>query len=95
MESIGNIITRLMDTTVWGMFIKLNLVKLNWKDIVGDNLARVSNLEKIDGETVIISVSSPVWASQIKYMKNILIKKINRYLGSDIIKKIVVTFSKM
>jgi predicted nucleic acid-binding Zn ribbon protein len=94
MESIGSIITRLMNTTVWGMLIKLNLVKLNWKDIVGDNLARVSNLEKIDGETAIISVSSPVWASQIKYMKNILIKKINRYLGSDIIKKIVITFSK-
>ena len=95
MESIGSILNRLMNTTVWGMMIKLNLIKYKWSDVVGENLARVSKLDKIDGEKVIITVSSPVWASQIRYMENIILKKINWYLGSNVIKKVIVTFSKM
>ncbi len=93
-ESIGEVLNKLMNTTVWGMFIKINLVKYNWKDVVGDNLSKVSKLEKIDGNIAVISVSSPVWASQIKYMEKIVTNKINWYLGANLIKKIVIIFSK-
>ena len=95
MESIGDILNKLMNSTVWGMMIKLNLVKYKWDEVVGENLARVSKLKEIKGKTAIIAVSSPVWASQIKYMESTIKKKINWYLGADIIEKIIVTFGKM
>jgi predicted nucleic acid-binding Zn ribbon protein len=94
MESIGEILSRLMNSTVWGMLIKLNLLKYKWPDVVGENLAKVTKLEKIDGSEAIISVSSPVWASQIKYMESSIKKRINWYLGSNVIKKIKVSFNK-
>jgi predicted nucleic acid-binding Zn ribbon protein len=94
MESIGDILSRLMNSTVWGMLIKLNLLKYKWNEVVGENLAKVTKLEKIDGRNAIISVSSPVWASQIKYMENIIKRKINLYMGSNIVNRITVIFAK-
>ena len=65
---------------------KMILLK-NWNYIIGEFKDKVI-IEKIQGDLLILGVSHPVFAQELFSVSDDLIKKINRYLKAEKIKKI-------
>lgn len=59
----------------------------DWPLIVG-NICKQARVEKIYEETVILGVYDTCWLQQLHLLSNMIIRKINLYLGDDYIKQI-------
>lgn len=65
---------------------KLYLIS-NWKNIIG-KLKDHATLEKIEKDTLIISVDNSSWLQELYLLSNMLIRKINSNLPEPYIKKL-------
>ena len=59
----------------------------NWKDIMG-KLKEHATLEKVEKDTLIISVTSSSWLQELYLLSNVLIKQINSKLPAPYVKKL-------
>lgn len=88
MERVGDILNhslkrldlsgRLAEHGVWPI----------WNEIVGPAIARNAQPEKIRNGTLFVKVTSSVWMQQLQYMKEMIGDKLNKSLGSDVVKNI-------
>ena len=70
--------------------IKKNIKKFNifnhWSDIVGKDVAKRTKPIKISKDTLIIKVANSVWANELSLMSRQILKKINDFVGEEVIK---------
>ncbi len=60
-------------------------VYLYWDEVVGKNLAGKIQLVGIKNDTLIIKVKSPAYHQQLKLYQREWIKKINSYIGNNVV----------
>jgi len=60
----------------------------NWDEIVGENIAGISEVEKINQGTIFVIVKDSVWAHHLSFLKPQIIKKLNAYIDHTAIKEI-------
>ncbi len=65
-----------------------NMVVESWPEIVGSSLAEVTKADKINEGVLRVKVKDSVWAYHLSMLKPRLIKKLNDYAGSKIVKDI-------
>ena len=87
MEQAGLSIPVILKKNHLLMPYRLYQAKLDWKDIAGPQIAKYSYIQDYDGQKVIIAVLNPVWMSHLFIYKEQLIKKINIYVGKEVIKE--------
>lgn len=68
--------------------LKKELLKSNWEEIVGNALAKRSEIMYIRKETAYLRVENSAWLQQMQFLKKDIIKKINEYLNGVFIKSI-------
>jgi len=51
-------------------------------------LKEIAKAKKVDKQTLYLKVENSVWKSELNLQKNLLIKKINKYFGREVIKAI-------
>lgn len=87
-DNIGNII----DDVVKKMDIKrkLNISNIfnRWEEIVGAEIYKKTKPERIIRGILYISVSTSTWANELSLMSGQLIKKINSFVGEEVVKNI-------
>ncbi len=70
--------------------IKKNIRKFNifnhWSEIVGTDVAKRTKPIKIFKDTLIIKVANSVWANELSLMSRQILKKINDFVGEEVIK---------
>lgn len=54
---------------------------LYWKEIVGEEVARRTKPDCIQGQTLIVKVSDSAWAQELSFHKPIILEKLKRYLA--------------
>lgn len=54
-----------------------------WKDIVGEQLAKISLPSNINFTTLFVIVNEPIWIQHLSFLEATLIEKINNFLGSS------------
>lgn len=54
---------------------------LNWKDIVGPELADLCQPQGISGETLFIAVPSSAWAQELSFQSRIILGRLQKYLN--------------
>ncbi len=81
-HSIRTFLEQFLDQT--GNSIDRQLIT-QWHTIVGD-LAHKMTLEKIDGSTLVIGVYDAAWMQELYLLSPLLIRKINKALGSQTVK---------
>ena len=66
-------------------------VRINelWYEIMGANITHYTEKIILKGNTLFVSLNSPALRVELSYGKEKIIKMINKELGSEIIKKIV------
>ncbi|MCX8117433.1 MAG: DUF721 domain-containing protein [Desulfobacterota bacterium] len=61
--------------TLWGA----------WKEIVGESISQHAQPQTIRDRTLFIAVSHSTWMQQLQFLKPTLLKKINEFLGEELI----------
>ncbi len=81
---IEEIIEKLQpETNSW-----LDAVKDNWKNIVGEEIAKNTKPEKIEENILFVKVSSHIWKNELRAgLGNIILEKVQKNI-TDKIKKI-------
>lgn len=60
-----------------------------WRDIIGENIQKYVKEEKVKDYTLYIKLKSSVVRNEISYNKSRIIEKINKKIGKQAIKEIV------
>jgi predicted nucleic acid-binding Zn ribbon protein len=59
-----------------------------WDEIVGKNVAKNTQPDRVEHGVIIVKVSSPTWRQELYFQKNEIIQKINNTIGKNVIKDI-------
>lgn len=59
-----------------------------WNEIVGSTIAHNAQPEKIRNGTLFVKVTSSIWMQQLQYVKEMIAEKLNKDLGSEVVKNI-------
>lgn len=67
---------------------QLNIIDI-WRDIIGENIHTYVKEEKVKDYTLYIKLKSSVVRNEISYNKSRIIEKINKKIGKQAIKEII------
>jgi predicted nucleic acid-binding Zn ribbon protein len=59
-----------------------------WPEFVGERVAEVSQAVKVERQVLYVKVQTSVWRNELAFMKGKIIAKIDREIGSGVIKDI-------
>ena len=66
----------------------LDLLAPLWPRIVGKGIARQCRPVSFFGGTLTLATSCPTWAAQLRQLSEQIRAEVNRYLGSDVVRKL-------
>ena len=65
-------------------------IKDIWNEIAGDKIAEKCRIIKVDNETLYVETDSSTWRMEITLRKEKIIGEINKSLGQEAIKSIII-----
>ena len=86
MIKLSQSIDKLLKTTKFNPLFLGNLEN-KWETIVGNKIASVTKIIKIEKQTLYIKCKNPTWKNELQYQKTEILKKINKTTTK--IKKII------
>jgi hypothetical protein len=89
-EKIDSILDTVLQERGYLSICKEYDVISQWKDIVGDKVASVTQCDRIENGTLFIRVTSASWRQEIVYLKKLLLEKIRSKSDCKSIKNIVI-----
>ncbi|HEV8537376.1 MAG TPA: DUF721 domain-containing protein [Bacteroidota bacterium] len=88
-KPFGNALLSVLD----GLGIKGKLTRYEvlerWPEIVGEQIARVTKADHVEGDKLFVKVSRSTWRNELVFLKKDLIKKINAEMRQEIITDII------
>ncbi len=74
-----------------GLGIGIRRVELleRWPEIVGEQIARVTQALRVNRRTLFVHVSNPSWRNELVFLKKDLIAKLNGAMKADMLDDIV------
>lgn len=88
-ESIQNILSRALGKHGLDREIARYKFVLHWSEIVGEEIARRAKPEYIRGATLMVRVSESVWAQELSFQKDIILKRLKKFLtNGDVVRDI-------
>ena len=60
-----------------------------WKEIVDERLAQISSVSGVEGGKLFVYIEGSVWKDHFKYLKPVIIERINQRIGRTVIQDIV------
>ena len=70
-----------------GHFAIVRLVKA-WPDIVGETIARRTEIVSLKFHTAVVKVSGAMWIQELSFMKSQILAKVAERLGDDIVREL-------
>lgn len=68
--------------------VKQNTALIIWDSVVGKKIAEQTNPEKVEYGVITVRASTPTWRQELLFKKQDILKKLNKQLGSKVIKDI-------
>ena len=85
---LGALIQEQIERLGLGKKIKERQAVLIYKDVVGKEIAAVSEATDIRGGKLFVKVSSSTWRTELMYTRHLIAEKINAKLGAEIVKEV-------
>ena len=79
MDSLGNIVPKMMKALGLAQRYKAEIILLNWRQIVGEEIAAHTKPGKISRHVLTIAANNAVWAHHLSTLKEEIIAKINAF----------------
>ncbi len=87
-KTLGAAIQDLVANLGIGRKIKEYDAVLRWNEIVGEQIARVTEAVKIEKGVLVVRVQNGPWRNELALLKNDVTEKINAALGENVVKEI-------
>ncbi|MCR5176070.1 MAG: DUF721 domain-containing protein [Anaerovibrio sp.] len=91
MEKINIIFPSIIKSLGIGNEFMNHLVMFYWPRIVGKHIASNVSPVKLEFKKLFLYASHPVWSTQLSYMEEEIVNKINNFMGNYLISSIVFT----
>ncbi|MEW5783626.1 MAG: DUF721 domain-containing protein [Bacillota bacterium] len=88
MNSLGQIIEHVLRRNQMWLQYRQNSILERWEELVGKELAAVSNPRQIRKGVLQVSVKNSTWAYHLTLLQPQLIERLNRHAGSLAVKEI-------
>ena len=88
MESLKKAIKEAVEKTGIDAALKQESAVFLWKDIVGEVVAGVTETTGVEKGVLTVKTGSPVWRQELHMQKKDILKKINKKIGTKVIKEI-------
>ena len=89
MEHAGNILNYLILKNRWTDKFALIQLKKDWEKCVGRKIAKHTKPDKIVNKKLIILMDSPIWGSELNFLKEKILNKINGYYNQKVADDII------
>lgn len=66
-----------------------------WDKMVGQQVSRHCQPERIKDGILFLKVNSPVWMQQLQFMKSMILEKVNGCLGDNVVRDLRFQFGKL
>lgn len=87
-ENIGSIIEDVIKKMDIRRKMNISNIFNRWEEIVGAEICKKAKPERITRGILYISVTTSTWANELSLMSEQLIKKINSFIGEEVVKNI-------
>lgn len=88
-QEIGKVISKFLKTSGIEKGIKQRQAVAIWEKVVGKEIAAQAKAIKAENSNLLIRVANPVWRSEILLMKAKILQELNKSLGQEAIKDII------
>lgn len=88
MENLSSVIRRVLTQSGKDFLYYEGILKNRWNGIVGDFVAKNSRPDRISNETLYIQCFNSAFKQELFFLKNRIIKNVNKALSKNLIKDI-------
>ncbi|MCD6449661.1 MAG: DUF721 domain-containing protein [Thermotogaceae bacterium] len=88
MQKISKVLETLIERNKKFERLKVFPIVTAWKEIVGEKIAVKAQIHDFRNGELVIICSDPMWRMEIELRKDVLVEKMNRYIGKDVVKRI-------
>ena len=88
-EPVGDLVGGLLDRLGVAERVERAGVAIDWEELVGPHIARVTVGTRVSGRTLFVEVVSAAWLSELNMMRHELLRRINAGRRRGRIEKIV------
>ncbi len=60
-----------------------------WEEVVGDTIARMTKVERLNSGELIVRVMNPSWRMELSFRKKEIAERINKAVGKEMVRSIV------
>lgn len=78
MKELSSVLNQYLDDHNLNQKIDQYRIFKEWPSIVGERISTYAIPEKVYGKTLYIKVENPSWKTELSFMRNDLLKKINQ-----------------
>ncbi|MFQ6618611.1 MAG: DUF721 domain-containing protein [Fidelibacterota bacterium] len=89
MKHIKNILDELIKDIGIDKAVLQNRAIVVWEEAVGEKIANIAKPKRIEKGKLWIAVKTPEWRSELQFMKKEIIKNLNRIIGEEVVKDII------
>lgn len=68
--------------------LRPHMAKVKWADVVGPQVASVTQVEKVQGTALVVRVKNSVWANELSLLKGDMLRRLNLALGGPVLSDI-------
>lgn len=84
----GHALKRFVGKKAWGPLLAVGHLLDRWPQIVGEDLADKTKIESFNDGKLIVRVDKTSLATQLRFMENLIFKRIEEEVGEQIVKEI-------
>ncbi|MGM0366147.1 MAG: DUF721 domain-containing protein [Actinomycetota bacterium] len=85
-ESLDNVLKKVITELDVGNKLTISAIFNHWEEIVGEQISEKSKPRRFREGTLYVSCANSTWANELDLMSGRLVKRINSYLGCDLVK---------
>lgn len=88
---VGAVLRLLVDDNGWGPALQSRRVDVEWRKLVGPEIAAHASPVSLDGGVLTVAADSTVWATQLRLLGPQLLQRLEDGLGERVVRRVVVT----
>lgn len=86
---IGGVLDTVLDDLGVASAIEQHAVFREWESRVGREIARAAQPHRVDGETLLVNVTSSAWMSELSLRQTELLERLNRGRRKTCVKRLI------
>lgn len=68
--------------------LRPHMAKAKWAEVVGPQVAAVTQVEKVEGTKLVVRVKNSTWAHELTFLKGDIVRRLNLALGGPVLSDI-------